>query len=53
MVNSTSNTDSRLSKLFAYLNVWIFGAGKRGSDNQGWTVLQSGVSLTCFRHGGC
>ena len=35
MVNSTSNIDSRLSELFAYLNAWIFGAGQRGSDNRG------------------
>ena len=35
MVNSTSNVDSQLSELFAYLNAWIFGAGQKGSDNRG------------------
>ena len=39
VVNRTSNIDSRLSELFAYPNALDFGAGQRGSDNRGWTVL--------------
>ena len=29
----------QLSELFAYLNTEISGAGQRGSDNRGWTVM--------------
>ena len=34
-----SNIDSQLSKLFCLSECLDFGAGQRGSDNRGWTVL--------------
>ena len=38
MVNRTSNIDSQLSELFTPEHL-DFGAGQRGLDNRGWTVL--------------
>ena len=39
MVDRTANIEFQLSELFAYPNNEIFGAGQRGSDNRGWTVV--------------
>ena len=39
VVNHTLNIDSRLSELFCLSECLDYGAGQRGSDNRGWTVL--------------
>ena len=39
VVNRTSNIDSQLSELACLSKHLDCGAGQRGSDNQGWTVL--------------
>ena len=45
VVNRTLNIDSQLSELFCLSEHLDCGAGERGSDNRGWTVLQFSASV--------
>ena len=48
MVNRTLYIDPRLSELFCLSKHLYFGAGQRGLDNRGWTVVQRRLdTITC------